>query len=85
MKRRSSLSWRHQLEILFDGFTDCNFFETKAEIRESARRKIYEIEFREGFKIGQRQAEERTLPKLQAHRIVLPPEVVKEIFSDTND
>ena len=85
MNRPFKLSWRHKLEILFDGFFDGKVCQTNAEIRESVRRKIYEIEYREGFKIGQRQARNRILRNLEAHGIVLPPEVVEEIFGDTRN
>ena len=81
MKRPFKLSWRHKLEILFDGFTDCKMFETNAEIRESVRRKIYEIELRE----ARRETIDRILPKLEARGIVLPPEIVEEIFGDTSN
>ena len=81
MKRRSSLSWRHQLEILCDGATNGQMFRSNAEIRESVRRKIREIEIRE----AKREVKERILPKLEAHGIVLPPEIVEEIFGDTSN
>ena len=81
MSRPFKLSWRHKLEILCDSATNGKMFRTNTEIRESVRRKIYEIEYRE----GQREVRQRIRSELEAHGIVLPPEVVEEIFGDTRN
>ena len=72
------LSWRHKLEILFDGFLDRQLFATNAEIREATRRKIREIQIRE----TRRHETERILDRLEDYGIVLPPALVEEIRRD---
>ena len=55
--------------------------ETSAEIRDSVRRKIREVQIRE----SRRQEAERILDSLEAHGIILPPELVKEIRRDATE
>ena len=78
MNRPFKLTWRHKLEILFDGFFDGRVCETRAEIHEATRRKIREIQIRE----TRRHETERILKNLEAHGIVLSPEQVEKIRRD---
>ena len=78
MSPHFELTWRHKLEILFDGMFDGRVCKTNAEIRDSVHRKIREIKIRE----TQRQETERILEALETHGIVLPPEMIEEIRRD---
>ncbi len=73
------LTWRHHLEIYCDGWNS-GFFRTKTEIRESVRRKIYEIQVRE----GRRRELERIREALKAKGISIPADVAEEIFNHKN-
>ena len=85
MREPFKLTWRHQLEIYCAGWNS-GFFRTRAEIREAVRRKIYEIEVREGRKegirIAERRSEERFRELLKSDGVIIPPDVAERIFGD---